>query len=161
MLAGHTHRAHGIDRHELREAAGLTRGAPVCAPEHSAAQAERGAGKRLPDVAYGRIKGAKRKFSEAGKAAQRAKSLAIDPEVRARATRASADRTLALYADRHAEILRRYHTGEPILEIAAAVEVRPSTVRACLKREGVWVDGRTRRWAAPATSSSRDGSHDG
>jgi hypothetical protein len=146
ILATHTHRAHGVDRHELRELAGLLKGARICAPEISAACADRRAGVRLPDIAYERIAGTKRQFSEAGKAVQRAKLEPTRATAQPKAARAIGDKTLAANAQKYAAILERYNAGDSTVEIADSLKFRPSFVRACLKREGVWIDGRKRRW---------------
>src|SRR5690242_21894038 len=41
ILAGHTGRVHGVDRHELRRLAGLGRGDAICSPEVTARVRER------------------------------------------------------------------------------------------------------------------------
>lgn len=145
MLATHTHSAHGVSAAEFRELAGLTRHAPLCSPDHSAHQAARLAGQALPPVAYERT-GGRHVYSEAGKAAQRVKAGRVTDDDRRRAARASGDKQLAANADKHAEILRRYAEGEPVMAIAKNVGMTRGTVQRTLVREGVWVDGRARRW---------------
>lgn len=72
MLAGHVAKAHGVDRFELRELAGLLRGASVCDPayseERSALAVTRGA--KPPR----RKKGQQQAMSTAGLESQRANS---------------------------------------------------------------------------------------
>ena len=146
MLATHVHRAHGISADEFRTLAGLTRHAPLCAESHSAECANRLAGKALPEIAYERAKQRPRTYSEAGRASQREKAALVPQDDRLRAARASGDSQLAQNAAKHAEIVRRFQKGEPLKEIAEAVGVSGPTVQRTLRREGLYVDGRTRRW---------------
>ena len=146
-LACHTNVAHGISADEFRDLAGMRRHDPLCSPDLSAAHAARQAGKALPLHAYANIGKTKRRYSEAGKAAQRAKAALVTDEQRAAAARASGDKQLAANAATHAEIVRRYKAGESVPTIAAEVARPPQTVRRTLKREGIWVDGRKLRWS--------------
>lgn len=145
-LACHTNRSHGVSADEFRELAGLKKTAPLCSEEYSQKCAERRPGQPLPPAAYERCGRTRRTYSEAGRAVQRAKAAKQPQANRDRAARISGDKQLAANAAKHAEILRLYADGVPMLEIASAVGVSPPTVSRTLKREGVYVDGRTRRW---------------
>lgn len=149
-LAGHTHRSHGVSAAEFKELAGLGKYAPLCSPEYSTICADRLAGQRLPDSAYGEGQRKPRTLSAAGLASQKANAARLSDEHRRRASSASSDKQLAQNAAKHAEILRRYEAGEAVSAIAEAVNMSLPTVRRTVKRAGVYVDGRTRRWTAPS-----------
>lgn len=147
VLATHTLRAHAVNGGELREMAGLIKTASICAPEYSQERSRMQQGQRLPDVAYERAKTARRTFSEAGKAVQRAKlDAARTPEQAIAAARASAAKTAERNAGKHAEIVRLFGEGHLFQEIAKAVDMHPKSVREVLRRAGlVTTDGRSVR----------------
>lgn len=155
VLATHTGRSHGVDGKELRELAGLTKYSSICAPDHAAARAEALSGKKLPDHAYGEGQRKRRKLSEAGRAAQRAKAAKVSQADRERAARISGDKQLAANAEKYAEMERLFAQGVPPAQIAEIVGMRPPTVIRALKRAGVYVDGRKRRWERERARGAR------
>lgn len=150
-LAGHTHRSHGVSAAQLREIAGMIKGAPLCSPDLSARFRALRLGQRLPDLAYERLaaRTAPRQFSEAGKAAQRGKALRVAPDRRQAAARASGDKQLTANAARHEAVLSLYAKGLGTTRIAAELGENPKFILQALKRAGVWVDGRSLRWQRP------------
>lgn len=148
MLATHTNRAHGIDRHELRELAGLLKGAKVCAPEITRSRSDQRKGVPLPASAYdGRASAKPRRYSSAGLEIQRAKFAGLDRTACAHiGARASAAKTLTANAQNHALIVQLYDEGVPMGEIADRVGVARPTVRRVVQRAGRNEDGRSRRW---------------
>lgn len=149
VLATHTGRAHGVDGHELRELAGLTKFASICSPEYAAAKAAALAGKKLPDHAYGEGQRKRRTLSEAGRESQRAKAAKVSQADRERAARISGDKQMSANAEKYAEAVRLFGEGMPPTEIGKRVGLQPPTVVRALKRAGVYVDGRKRRWVNP------------
>lgn len=95
VLAIHTSKAHGVDRRELREAAGLTKDASICDPEYAAVCAARGQNRDLTPALQAaterRQRGSdRRSFSAAGRAAQSARARNMTPEQHAAAGRLGA-----------------------------------------------------------------------
>ncbi|GAW54732.1 hypothetical protein PD653_2146 [Nocardioides sp. PD653] len=83
LLARHTNHAHGIDRNELRDRAGLTYSASISSPDLHAQRSEHAQNLRAAGVFNGGPTplGAKRNLSEAAQALNRAKLEASrDPE---------------------------------------------------------------------------------
>jgi hypothetical protein len=150
VLATHTFKVHGVSAAELRDLAGLTRSASVCSETHAAMCADRGRGRPLADSAYTTPR-RPRTYSEAGLVTQRAKlTQSRTPEQQQRAARVSGDRQIAANAAKHAEILKLYSQGELLSDIATVVGVSRPTVTRTLRRAGITVDGRTRRWRLDA-----------
>lgn len=147
-LAGHTNRTHGYSAAELRELAGMLKGAPLCSPEFSEKRRVAMDGRRLPDSAYVAEKRA-RTFSEAGLVVQREKlAKAKDdglqhvgwaPEVQARASAASAAKRLTENADKHARAAALWAEGFQLKAIADAVGMTYGHVKRGLLRSGIEV----------------------
>lgn len=158
ILAGHTHRAHGVSAAELRDLAGLTKTASICAPDHSATVAARGRGRPLPPVAYQRAAEAAptRKFSAAGRSSQRAKLEAARAvaggaeELARRGGAAAAARRAEQNAEKYAAIVDAFDEGVLLRDITQHVGVSMNMVRRVLRTNGRRVDGRSRRWTDPA-----------
>lgn len=146
VLAIHTGRAHGVDAAELRALAGLGKFATICAEDYSEFRADMKRGQALPDTAYGEAQRKKRSLSPAGRRSQRDKALGVTVEGHRRAARASGDKQLAANVEKHSEVVRRFNMGEGMVSIAEAVGISPATVRRTLKRAGLYMDGRARRW---------------
>lgn len=143
-LGCHTNRSHGVSADELREMAGMLKGDRICSPELSETFRAIGRERGMPAGA----RSAPRKprvMSAAGREVNRAKLAAIrSPETQAKASRAAGDKTLAEFAGKHAEILRLFHEGLLVAEIASRVGVATKTVKDAVKRAGVDSDLRVR-----------------
>lgn len=125
-LGQHTVRTHGVSAAELRELSGKGR---VCSEETSAAARDRL--ERRPD---------REEISRRGMEASVAKGS------QRVAAAAGGAKQLADNAAKHQEIVRLFKAGVEMRDIAAVAKVSPPTVRRTLKREGLYIDGRTRRW---------------
>ena len=133
VLSGHTHKAHGIDRHELRRLAGLPAKASVCSRETSERQRENLAGR--PD---------REEITQKGNAAS----------VRREAWRKAAAAQKVLHVQRtalrDALIMRLYHQGALIRDIAREAGISARHVRLIVKDNGIDAeDGRARRMRDP------------
>lgn len=69
LLAGHTNKAHGIDRFQLRDCAGLPYSAVICDPAHSAACSENVRQRPFTDEDRRKAHGGKRRISQYARAA--------------------------------------------------------------------------------------------
>lgn len=168
-IAKHTNSAHGVDRHQLREMAGLIKSAPVCSPELSATQAARMRQEMVdnPDRLVKLLsapKPARKVFSEAGKQVNR------DKLVKARAAQAGkwvledgwtreqwaeymharlAEARKATAAERDPKLVRSVLEGATIKETCERFDVCPKTVRNALDAAGVEINLRSRRFDDP------------
>lgn len=146
-IAAHTNRTHGVDRHELKEIAGIPKSRPACSPEFSETLGELRRRDMSPEHLAKLREGAdaraarreKRSFSEAGKVAQRAKLAKVD-RIEAGAT--AARRYYESTADRDRSIVARLDAGESSESIQRDLGISGPTVRRALGRLG---DGRDLR----------------
>ena len=112
IVAGHTQRAHGIDRYELRDLAGLYYSTSITPPEHAAERAQ-AARKHLVPLEYSQRSktGSKQRESTAG---LKAKYRFTEEDRRKRAevgfTEAAREKQLAVHPPRHGS-RKRYERG--------------------------------------------------
>lgn len=146
VLASHTGNQHGVDRFELREMAGLSKTAPICAPEISQERSKARAGKGPSDEARQKARRAPRRLSAAGKAVMRAKLDAVrSPEQQQAATAASVAKRAERDAEKYQEILRLFADDLSLDAIAQRVGVSRSMVKNTLRRHGIADDLRKQR----------------
>lgn len=131
VLATHTNMAHGIGADELRELAGLGKGASICDPDHAA---------NCRDLLIARPSW--EEMSRRGREAGGKKALHAAHEGRKRQIRRDAVETDELVG-------RRFDEGFLLKDIAAETGLSMDGVRGALKRLGLTGDHRTRRAAVP------------
>lgn len=146
-LGSHINPAHGLSADEVKEMAGWTMNTTLMVPELTNHFKRLRMGQRLPESAYKRLPGKRRKFSTAGREVQRAKLEDARERMdvgkigrEARVKRLSVE----VWPDLDAEVLRRYKQGELVADIAAVVGVSKPTVKRSLQRGGVTEDLRGR-----------------
>jgi hypothetical protein len=138
MLALHVHKAHGVDRHELRRQAGYTAKDSICSPSTSANARDRLVSR--PDFA---------------ETTQRALTASIERGATRIAAAARAANVTAENKSRYDAVLAQWHAGVGVEEIAANTGFNPQSLRRILRRAGVYVDGRSRR-SAQMTAVQRE-----
>lgn len=157
LLASHTNRAHGVDRKELRELAGLLKNSSITPDDVRERRRQLGRERGMPTAAREAHR-KRREYSAAGLAAQRAKlqlawaATADSPaQAAAAATRASVEATRARTADQHRQAAAMWVAGRGMCEIARVVGLSEAAVRRGLRRAGIYEDGRARVAAKPST----------
>lgn len=169
-IAAHTNRAHGVDRHQLKEMAGIPKSKPACAPEFSAEQSDRMIRELNDDperlaalrASFGPSK--TRQYSEAGKEVNREKlKLARTAQARKWSLEGQwdpeewssymhdrlAESRNAHAANRDPKLVASVLDGATLQETADRFEVCPETVRKALKKAGVQINLRSRRMENP------------
>jgi hypothetical protein len=157
MLAGHTYRAHAVDKRELRDKAGLNYSDSILSPEQHAKKSA----KAKKDFEEGRIlltpggtKGLKPRWSPAGKKARsEASKRAYSPEARARGAETVRDRNRQRIDDECNLVTKTY---EKIVNENGRVY---GAVIETARRLDMPVSVVTRRLQKTKQTSSTDGAH--
>lgn len=167
VLAGHTHKSHGVSGAELREMAEMVKTASICAPGHSATAAARGkerasAGLLTPLLTSDRSR--RRVMSAAGRAAQRAKSLGQTAERRERAAAVMVATKAAANSGRDQQVIALFDQGLLLTQIAEQMSISPITVKRVVRAvrgDGDLLARRTgnERWRT-ATATARTRAHE-
>lgn len=132
VLSLHTHKAHGVDRYELRRQSGLGAKDSICSPDVST---------NCRDRLVGRDN-----FAEM---TQKAAFASVQAGAQRLARAAQAAKVKAANSDRYAQVEYMWQAGHSRKEIAKVTGFNPAVVRRILLRAGVDVDGRSRPAALP------------
>lgn len=138
LLAVHTNKAHGVDRYELRQMAGLSRSAPVCSPEVSE--------NRRANL-LSRPQEIQEKWAAAGRAVRsEAQAKAVAASVAAgaqkKAAESSAKKAAAERSAMAGQLVEMFAAGKTLREISSEVGRSVPWVSVVLRSQGCDVAAR-------------------
>lgn len=133
-IAVHTYHAHGVDRYELKEMAGIPKTTAVCAPELSEALSE--VGKREAQNNPERIA----KFRQAFDPRRKRSLSAAAIEVQRRKAAMGRAAQVARASTHDIEIAARVEAGETVRAVADSLDLGEGSVRLALRRMGITRD---------------------